>query len=157
MFHVEHLGVVCEGSARTSTARPRRSSSGLMAIHDFARHNGGGLGARVRFDRPSRHLGRLETVLGLRRMGCSRRPIAFTTTVGSVLGHHQSIDSPMPNPVIVVEYDPRWPQFFEVLRRQIAGALGHLAAAIEHVGSTAVPGLSAKPIIDIDVLLASET
>jgi GrpB-like predicted nucleotidyltransferase (UPF0157 family) len=43
------------------------------------------------------------------------------------------------------------------LRKRIADALGDMAAAIEHVGSTAVPGLAAKPIIDIDVLLASET
>lgn len=60
------------------------------------------------------------------------------------------------NRVIAVrDYDPRWPEQFEKLRARIAGALGDLAAAIEHVGSTAVPGLAAKPIIDIDVLLRS--
>jgi len=63
----------------------------------------------------------------------------------------------MPNPVVVVAYDPNWPGFFETLRERIAEAIGGLMAAIEHVGSTAVPGLAAKPIIDIDVLLASET
>jgi GrpB-like predicted nucleotidyltransferase (UPF0157 family) len=62
----------------------------------------------------------------------------------------------MPNPVIVVDYDSNWPRFFETLRQRIAEGLGDAAAAIEHVGSTAVPGLAAKPIIDIDVLLASE-
>jgi GrpB-like predicted nucleotidyltransferase (UPF0157 family) len=62
----------------------------------------------------------------------------------------------MSNPVIVVGYDPSWPETFQALRNGIAGALSGLAAAIEHVGSTAVPGLAAKPIIDIDVLLASE-
>jgi GrpB-like predicted nucleotidyltransferase (UPF0157 family) len=60
-----------------------------------------------------------------------------------------------PNPVIVVDYDPQWPATFEILRSPMAGTLGGLAAAIEHVGSTAVPGLAAKPIIDIDVLLKS--
>jgi GrpB-like predicted nucleotidyltransferase (UPF0157 family) len=63
----------------------------------------------------------------------------------------------MPDPVIVVEYDPDWPMLFQSLRTRISDALGALAAAIEHVGSTAVPGLAAKPIIDIDVLLTSET
>jgi GrpB-like predicted nucleotidyltransferase (UPF0157 family) len=60
------------------------------------------------------------------------------------------------NPVIVLDYDSSWVESFWALRGQIADALGDLAAAIEHVGSTAVPGLAAKPIIDIDVLLASE-
>jgi hypothetical protein len=63
----------------------------------------------------------------------------------------------MDNPIIVLQYDPRWPALFQSLRGRIAYALDEMAAAIEHVGSTAVPGLVAKPIIDIDVLLASET
>lgn len=60
-----------------------------------------------------------------------------------------------PDPITVVDYDPRWPALFETLRAEVAGVLGDLALAIEHVGSTAVPGLAAKPIIDIDVLLRS--
>jgi len=59
-------------------------------------------------------------------------------------------------PVAVVEYDPAWPEYFEFLRKRIAGTIGDLATAIEHVGSTAVPNLAAKPIIDIDVLLKSD-
>ncbi len=62
----------------------------------------------------------------------------------------------MSAPVIIEDYDPRWPEYFEMLRSRIGAALGSLAAAIEHVGSTAVTGLAAKPIIDIDVLLHSE-
>jgi GrpB-like predicted nucleotidyltransferase (UPF0157 family) len=62
----------------------------------------------------------------------------------------------MPNPIIVLDYDPGWPALFQSLRKRIADTLGDMAAAIEHVGSTAVPDLPAKPIIDIDVLLASE-
>jgi GrpB-like predicted nucleotidyltransferase (UPF0157 family) len=61
----------------------------------------------------------------------------------------------MIHPVVVVEYDPSWPESFRFFRRRLTGALGGIAAAVEHVGSTAVPGLAAKPIIDIDVLLAS--
>jgi len=57
------------------------------------------------------------------------------------------------NPVVVVAYNPSWPQQFEALRSRLASVLGHMATAIEHVGSTAVPGLAAKPIIDIDLLL----
>lgn len=55
--------------------------------------------------------------------------------------------------VIVEPYDPAWPRTFDRLRRRIAGALGEVALAIEHVGSTSVPGLAAKPIIDIDVVV----
>ena len=56
-------------------------------------------------------------------------------------------------PVVVVPYDPAWPAAFELLRDRIAPALGELAVGIEHIGSTAVPGLEAKPIVDIDVVI----
>jgi GrpB-like predicted nucleotidyltransferase (UPF0157 family) len=59
------------------------------------------------------------------------------------------------DPIIVVEYDPRWAAIYERLSARIADALGELAAAVEHVGSTAVANLAAKPIIDIDVLLTA--
>ena len=62
----------------------------------------------------------------------------------------------MVNPVVVVEYDPGWPELFQFFRARIVTALGGLATAVEHVGSTAVVGLAAKPIIDMDVLLVSE-
>ena len=52
-------------------------------------------------------------------------------------------------PIVVVEYDPRWPSLYEADRSAIASALGPLVRGIEHVGSTSVPGLSAKPTIDI--------
>ena len=55
--------------------------------------------------------------------------------------------------VIVVDYDPRWPLVFEELRAPIARVLDGLAQTIEHVGSTSVPGLAAKPIIDMDVIV----
>jgi GrpB-like predicted nucleotidyltransferase (UPF0157 family) len=71
-------------------------------------------------------------------------------------GHRSEIGGSA-NPVVVVDYDPQWPATFEILSAPLAGALGTLAAAIEHVGSTSVPGLAAKPIIDIDVLLKSTT
>jgi GrpB-like predicted nucleotidyltransferase (UPF0157 family) len=55
--------------------------------------------------------------------------------------------------VVVSDYDPRWPGDFEALRVRVAAALEELAARIEDVGSTSVPGLAAKPVIDLDVLL----
>src|SRR5215211_575296 len=56
--------------------------------------------------------------------------------------------------IVVVDYDPRWPEKFQQHAAILSGALGNKALAIEHVGSTSVPGLAAKPIIDIDVLVA---
>ena len=58
--------------------------------------------------------------------------------------------------VIVLPYDPRWKQDFEAIRQELQAALGDCAMAIEHVGSTSVEGLSAKPVIDIDVVIESE-
>lgn len=59
------------------------------------------------------------------------------------------------SPVTIQESDAAWSRVFEAIRLRIAVALEGIAAAFEHVGSTAVPGLAAKPIIDIDVLLIS--
>jgi GrpB-like predicted nucleotidyltransferase (UPF0157 family) len=54
----------------------------------------------------------------------------------------------------VVSYDPEWPREFERARDQLQSAFGNVAERIEHHGSTAVPGLSAKPIIDIQISVA---
>jgi GrpB-like predicted nucleotidyltransferase (UPF0157 family) len=53
--------------------------------------------------------------------------------------------------VNVVEYDPQWPELFSREQQRIQGILGDTALSVEHVGSTSVPGLAAKPIIDIDL------
>lgn len=55
--------------------------------------------------------------------------------------------------IVVVDYDPRWPKQFRKHAEILSRALGGTALTIEHVGSTSVPGLAAKPIIDIDVLV----
>ena len=56
--------------------------------------------------------------------------------------------------VVVQDYDPAWPKVFESLRARIWPLVSDIAIAIEHVGSTSVPGLAAKPIIDIDIVVA---
>lgn len=53
----------------------------------------------------------------------------------------------------VVPYDPRWPEIFAELRGRADRALAGIAHVTEHVGSTSVPGLAAKPVIDMDVVL----
>ena len=55
--------------------------------------------------------------------------------------------------VIVLPYDKTWPSAFENIRLELEAVLGDLAIGIEHVGSTSVEGLSAKPCIDIDVII----
>ena len=54
----------------------------------------------------------------------------------------------------IVEYDPRWPALYEEERARVAAALGPMVERIEHIGSTSVPGLAAKPIIDLLVTVA---
>jgi GrpB-like predicted nucleotidyltransferase (UPF0157 family) len=55
-------------------------------------------------------------------------------------------------PIEIVDYDPGWPRLFEELRTRVLAGLEELPVEVEHVGSTAVPGLAAKPIIDMDVV-----
>ena len=55
--------------------------------------------------------------------------------------------------VIVLPYDEAWKKDFEAIRKELEAALGELILGIEHVGSTSVEGMSAKPCIDIDVII----
>ncbi len=56
--------------------------------------------------------------------------------------------------IVLVPYRPAWPARFAQELRRIADAMGPAALRIEHVGSTAVPGLAAKPIVDVQVSVA---
>jgi GrpB-like predicted nucleotidyltransferase (UPF0157 family) len=56
---------------------------------------------------------------------------------------------PLSGPILIVDYDPRWPELFAREADRIRNVLGRRALRIEHTGSTAVPGLAAKPIIDM--------
>ncbi|GAB3879582.1 hypothetical protein GCM10029964_032230 [Kibdelosporangium lantanae] len=74
----------------------------------------------------------------------------MTHSDDEILSHHVG-DKPVPyaTKVVVVDYDPRWPEWFADEAGRIRTALGPDALVVEHFGSTSVPGLPAKPIIDI--------
>ena len=59
--------------------------------------------------------------------------------------------------VMVLPYDKAWKSAFEEISREIEAAIGHLTMGIEHVGSTSVEGMSAKPCIDLDVVIQDYT
>ena len=108
-----------------------------------------------------------RTVLGMARVRSGQAPgwpFAEVPEPGRIfhaccssIGGHDHDSYPYSEPVItVVEYDPAWPERFEMLRNEYAAAMagaGVTVVAIEHVGSTSVPGLAAKPIIDCDIVV----
>lgn len=57
--------------------------------------------------------------------------------------------------VQLLEYDPAWAELFEAEKKLLTELFGDDVVAIEHIGSTAIPGMSAKPIIDMNVALTS--
>ncbi len=59
--------------------------------------------------------------------------------------------------VTVLPYDPQWKIDFENIERELVSVIGDLAICVEHVGSTSVEGLSAKPIIDIDIVIRDDS
>jgi GrpB-like predicted nucleotidyltransferase (UPF0157 family) len=60
-----------------------------------------------------------------------------------------------PSLVEIVPYSIEWPELFRVLGRSLREALGAVAARVDHIGSTAVPGLGAKPIIDVQISVST--
>lgn len=58
-------------------------------------------------------------------------------------------------PIVIADYDAAWPRRFELERDRIRAALGPVAIRVEHIGSTSVPGLAAKPIVDLLVTVAA--
>ncbi|MFL5778226.1 MAG: GrpB family protein [Chloroflexota bacterium] len=63
--------------------------------------------------------------------------------------------SQVEDPMVFVDYDPTWPDEFEAVAARLQAALGERALRIDHIGSTAVPGLIAKDIIDVQVTVES--
>ncbi len=84
---------------------------------------------------------------------------AWAVRVGEETACYGWIEPPPDSTRVVGEkvelrsYNPEWPRHFEEIRGSLAHALGPLAARIEHVGSTAIPGMSAFPILDIDIMV----
>jgi len=68
----------------------------------------------------------------------------------------EAAESPLGR-ILIVDYDPDWPARYAVAAERIRSALGTGVLSIEHVGSTAVPGLAAKPIIDINLVVADSS
>ena len=64
------------------------------------------------------------------------------------------IGPPQPGPVTLAEWDPAWPERFEREAGWIRAALGAVARRVEHIGSTSVPRLAAKPVVDILLTVA---
>jgi GrpB-like predicted nucleotidyltransferase (UPF0157 family) len=64
---------------------------------------------------------------------------------------------PLTGPISLVEYDPAWPTLFAREEARIRGILGDRVIGLEHTGSTSVPGLAAKPIIDITMTIPDVT
>ncbi len=62
---------------------------------------------------------------------------------------------PLVAPIQIVDYDPEWPRLYEREAERVQSALGDRALLIEHVGSTSVPGLAAKPKIDMLLVVAN--
>jgi GrpB-like predicted nucleotidyltransferase (UPF0157 family) len=67
------------------------------------------------------------------------------------LERHPSLDDCFDPAVRIVDYDPAWPALADAELRRIREALGAVAVRLEHVGSTAVPGLASKPILDVQL------
>jgi len=70
-----------------------------------------------------------------------------------------SVGKPPPQyqEIVIAEYDPEWPRWFEQAAERIRAVLGDKVLQLEHVGSTAVPGLPAKPLIDANLVVADTT
>jgi GrpB-like predicted nucleotidyltransferase (UPF0157 family) len=75
--------------------------------------------------------------------------------VGEPLERHPSLDDRLDPAVRIVECDPAWPALAGTELHRIEEALGEVAERLEHVGSTAVPGLAAKPILDLQISVAT--
>jgi GrpB-like predicted nucleotidyltransferase (UPF0157 family) len=80
-------------------------------------------------------------------------PMTEDQIIAATVGERQSLNST----IYLAPYDPAWPSLFTRLAKQIHEALGDAILLLEHVGSTSVPGLSAKPIIDMVLEVADSS
>ena len=84
----------------------------------------------------------------------SQHPEHIPLTEDQILAATIGELAPHAAPILLVEYDDEWPQLYQREKERIRAALGERALQIEHVGSTSVPGLAAKPVIDIVLVVA---
>jgi GrpB-like predicted nucleotidyltransferase (UPF0157 family)/prolyl-tRNA editing enzyme YbaK/EbsC (Cys-tRNA(Pro) deacylase) len=75
--------------------------------------------------------------------------VPYQSLIDLTGGKVTPINRSLAKPIIIMPYDPKWPALYQAERKQIQAAIGQYLKEIEHIGSTAVPGLNAKPIIDI--------
>ncbi len=110
-----------------------------------------------RGDDPAWHLNRYKELVAIQERAALRGDIGFAidTTALTAAEAAALIWKHVQDRIVVQPYDPRWPQCYEAERARVADALGELALEIHHVGSTAVVGLAAKPIIDLMVAVRS--
>ena len=80
-------------------------------------------------------------------------PMTEDQIIAATVGERQPLNST----IYLAPYDPAWPSLFTRLAKQIHEALGDAILLLEHVGSTSVPGLSAKPIIDMVLAVADSS
>lgn len=83
----------------------------------------------------------------------TRRPMSEAQIRAATVGELRPHDAP----IGLVEYDSEWPALFEREAHRIRAALGDRVIRLEHTGSTSVPGLAAKPIIDMTLVVADSS
>jgi GrpB-like predicted nucleotidyltransferase (UPF0157 family) len=79
------------------------------------------------------------------------------TTDEQILAANVAEPRLLDGPIRLVDYDPQWPLMFDHEARRIRDILGENVVAVEHVGSTSVTGLAAKPVVDIVLLVADSS
>jgi GrpB-like predicted nucleotidyltransferase (UPF0157 family) len=87
--------------------------------------------------------------------GAPTRPRQRVHTEEEIQASSVDILKPLTGPITFVEYDPAWPALFEREEARIRSVLDDRVVRLEHTGSTSVPGLAAKPIIDITMTVAN--
>lgn len=119
-------------------------------------------GARACLDHAFRRLGVRRVIADIRpenlssirvaqRLGMDPAQLVVKQVYGKAMPHRIYLKR---TPLITVEpYNPEWPQRFGQLQRLLAPVLNDFDCRLEHVGSTSVPGLAAKPVIDADLIL----
>lgn len=83
------------------------------------------------------------------RESSSQHPTTEAEMRAAIIGDLERVDGP----ITLVDHDPEWPLVYNVAAEQIRAILGGRVRQLEHIGSTSVPGLAAKPIIDIDLVV----